>query len=91
MRVALNLRRFRRFIESRANDRRISPLIFLKTSSNTPGLRDRSVVAFIHRVFGNAGEDGGCSAGFDEIFGSISGASPEMFAIVELGERENSR
>lgn len=61
------------------------PLTFLKTSSKMPGFFDRSVVSFIHRVFGNAGEEAaGSSDLFVSIDGSMNGASPETFAILKL-------
>jgi hypothetical protein len=51
-------------------------LIFLKTSSNIPGLRDKSVVGFIHRVLGNVGA-GDSVADFEGLFGSMKDVSPD--------------
>jgi len=63
---------------------KIKPLIFLNTSSYIPGLRDKSVVVFIHRVFGNegTGDWDNCGsptavAGLEGLFGLMKGASPD--------------
>lgn len=59
------------------------PLIFLKTSSNIPGLRDRSVVGFIHRVLGKEGA-GDCSSPLGGLLRSMKDVSPDALAIMRV-------